>query len=254
MAAELKHLFEQHGFSPVKAELWSEFVHHVLSVFNLAADDLRKSENWEHFKQKRGALGRPRSRRRQGIAGLVPNEDAITSELAPFIRHIRRTLPKNHFLRLNEVEFHAEELVESDTRAGRHSRKTDFSVYAVSGEEGPEMAIEAKPLLKEADINGRYLSQDGIGCFFDVDSPYTRGPLGGMLAYTMNGNGRSWRAEIRSAMSKYKPPVLYLDDAIVKGESEPLPFSRHRRSALNLDPIAIIHLELIFSTNIQERS
>ena len=67
-----------------------------------------------------------------------------------------------------------------------------------------------------------------------------------MLAYTLNRNGRSWKAEIRAAISAYVPPVLGVADALIHGDSEPATFSRHERLALELDPIAILHLEMLF--------
>ena len=251
---ELREFLRQHGFTPVKAELWSEFVEHVLTILRTAAETLRRSENWKAFKQKRGALGVPHTRKRQKVIERIPIEDAITSELAHFIRHIRRSLPTGHFLRLNEVEFHAEDLVQSEIRAGRHSRKVDFFVYAASGIDEPEFAIEAKPLVHEADIVGRYLAEEGIGCFLTADSPYTRRSLGGMLAYTLNGAGRSWRTEVRAAISEYVPAAIQLADILVAGEPELLICSRHERSALGLDPIAILHLEMIFEPDIQQDS
>ena len=56
--------------------------------------------------------------------------------------------------------------MQSETAAGRHSRKVDFFVYAASGIEEPEFAIEAKPLKSKADISNRYFGDEGIGCFF----------------------------------------------------------------------------------------
>lgn len=248
---ELRELFRQHGFTPVKAELWSEFIEHVLKVLRSAAKELSDPENWAAFKKKRGALGKPRARRRRDIAERIPIEDAITSELAHFIRHIRRKLPSGHFLRLNEVEFHVEDLVHSETRSGRHSRKVDFFVYAASGTDGPEFAIEAKPLLGQADIVGRYLAEEGMGCFFTSDSPYTRRPLAGMLAYSINGDRRSWRTEVRASLSAYVPAVIQLNDVRVAGETDPLICSRHERSSLSLGPIAILHLEMLFEPDVK---
>jgi hypothetical protein len=147
---------------------------------------------------------------------------------------------------LNEVEFHDEYLVASSVRAGRHSRKIDFLICAATGIDEPELPIEAKPLVAEVDITRRYLAEEGIGCFFTTDSPYTRGPLGAMLAYTLNGDGRSWRAEIQAAINAYVPPVLRVADALIHRASEPITFSRHARLALELDPIAILHLEMLF--------
>lgn len=251
MGGELKELLRKHGFTPVKAELWSEFVEHVLAVLRTAADELRRPENWEAFKKKRGALGIPHRRKRQKTIERIPIEDAITSELAIFIRHIRRSLPADHFLRANEVEFHCEDLVPSDTRSGRHSRKVDFFVYAASGIGGPEFAIEAKPLLDQADITKRYLGEEGIGCFFTSDSPYTHSPLGGMLAYTINSTRRSWHTEVRAAVSAYVPVPMQIENVRMAGEPSPLICSRHQRSALSLEPIAILHLEMIFEPEVQ---
>ena len=243
---ELRELLRWHGFTPVKAELWAEFVVHVTAILRAAAAELCAPEKWAAFKLKGGALGAPRRRARRKVVERVPIEDAITSELGHIVRHLRRTVPKGHFLRLNEVEFHVEDLVASPARAGRHSRKIDFLIYAATGTDEPELAIEAKPLVAESDIAGRYLAEEGIGCFFTTDSPYTRGPLGAMLAYTLNRDGRLWTAEIRAAVSAYVPPVLGVADALIPGESEPITFSRHERLALELEPIAILHLEMLF--------
>ena len=246
VAQELRELLRGHGFTPVKAELWAEFIVHVAAILRTAAAELRNPERWEAFKRKRGALGAPRQWARRNVVERIPNEDAITSELGHIARHLRRTLPKGHFLRLNEVEFHSEDLVATSTRAGRHSRKIDLLVCAVTGIGEPELAIEAKPLVTKADITRRYLAEEGIGCFFTTDAPYTRLPLGAMLAYTLNRDGRSWKAEIRAAVSAYVPASLGVDDIRIPGEPEPLTFSRHERLALGLEPIAILHLEMLF--------
>ncbi|HEX8700994.1 MAG TPA: hypothetical protein VF815_19265, partial [Myxococcaceae bacterium] len=60
MGTDLRELLRQHGFTPFNAERWSNFVTHVLKRFRDAADELRQPDNWEKFKQKKGALGRPR--------------------------------------------------------------------------------------------------------------------------------------------------------------------------------------------------
>jgi hypothetical protein len=251
VGTQFKDFLEQHGFSPVKAELWTEFIESVLSVLREAAAELRRPTNWTHFKEKRGALGAPRKRKRRKVVERIPIEDAITSELAHFIRHIRRSLPLGHFLRVNEVEFHVEDMVPSKARAGRHSRKVDFFVYAASGPYEPEIAIEAKPLVSEADIGSRYLAEDGIGCFFAPDSPYTHRELGGMLAYSISSEGRSWRTEVCAAVKTYVPAIIQATEVILAGESNPVICSRHERSALDLSPIAILHLEMIFEPDVQ---
>lgn len=243
---ELRELLRDHGFSPVKAELWAEFVVHVAALLRTAAAELRSPDIWDAFKLKRGALGSPKRRARRKVVERTPIEDAITSELAIIVQHLRRTVPNGHFLRLNEVEFHVEHLVPSSTRAGRHSRKIDFLVCAATGLDEPELAIEAKPIKAAADIVSRYLGEEGIGCFFTTDSPYTLGPLGAMLAYTINREGTSWKTEIREAVNAYEPAALEVNDALITGEPEGATFSRHERLALGIAPIAILHFEMLF--------
>lgn len=252
MAVNLSDLLQQNGFGQIKAELWSQFVGHVFAVFRAAAKELRHPSNWDAFKRKRGALGVRRARRRRKTIERIPVEDALTSELAHFIRHIRRSLPTGHFLRLNEVEFHVEDLVQSDSRAGRYSRKIDFRVFASSGLEGPEIAIEAKPLLNKADISGRYLAEEGIGCFFTPDSPYALQGLGAMLAYTINKDGRSWRSELQAAIQAYTPAASQIADVIVTGEPGPIICSCHERAKLRLDPLGILHFEILFEPDLQD--
>lgn len=251
MATHLDELFRAHGFSPVKAELWSTFIEYVLKIFRTAAEDLRKPGNWGKFIQKEGALGVERVRKSKKIIERYPNEDAITSELELLIKLLRNGLPSDHFFRRHDVNIDAQALVPSETRAGKYVRKADFSVISYFGRDAPEIWIEAKPIVQISDIAGKYLGEDGIGCFFTQDSPYTTGPLGGMLAYTISNTGKSCREEVRAALKNYKPPALQLADAAIPGETLPLPFSRHERSALALDPIAVLHMELIFSPEIQ---
>ena len=215
----------------------------------MAAIELRQPENWEKFKKKKGALSIPRRNRNQKTE-QVPLEYGITTELEPFLRQFRREVPGDHFLAQHQVAFQAEYHVPSENRAGPHSKKADFYVYTQTGGNPTEIVIEAKPLVKERDISHRYLGKDGIGCFFMKDSPYTRGPLGGILAYTINNTERSFRLEIHAALNKYNPPVCQLANAEIQGEPEPLTFSRHKRPELNLDPITILHFELIFPTDI----
>lgn len=177
----------------------------------------------------------------------VPIEDALTAELGQITRHLRAALPSGHFLRLNEVAFETEHLLESETRTGRHSRKVDFFIYAQAGRAAPELAIEAKPILGAADVRGRYLAEEGIGCFFSTDTPYTQQALAGMLAYTVNIAGQSHRTEIRAAVSALAPVPLSLHDISLSAfGTDAVLCSRHERSALSLDPVAIVHLEMLF--------
>jgi hypothetical protein len=241
----LSDLLLGYGFTEVKAELWARFIEAALSVLNEAADELRSPVAWAAFGQKRGALGAPRTRRRQKVVERAPIEDALTAELGHIARRIRAALPAGHFLRLHEVAFEAEHLIESATRTGRHSRKVDFLIYAQAGLDPPELAIEAKPLLTPHDIVNRYLGEEGIGCFFTADSTYSTHPVAAMLAYTVDAAGRGFGSDIRSAVAGYTPQPLSLDDALLT-TGVAVVCSRHDRAHLALEPVAIMHFELIF--------
>jgi hypothetical protein len=176
----------------------------------------------------------------------APIEDAITAELGHIARRLRAALPSEHFLRLQEAAFETEHLIECSTRTGRHSRKVDFFIYAQVGERPPELAIEAKPLLSSADIVGRYFAEEGIGCFLAADSVYTHQTVAGMLAYTINSDARSCHDDIRAAMSSLIPAPLAFQSVTLPLKEAPILCSRHDRTTLQLDPVSIVHLEMLF--------
>lgn len=250
-AVELHEHLLRLGFNPVKAQLWSEFLKHVLAIFRTAEAELRRPDNWDEFKKRRGALGKRYVRRRQKVTIRYPNEDAITTELGHIVQTLRRRLPHGHFLRANEVEFHVERPVRSASRAGRHSRKVDFFIFAASGISAPELAVEAKSVRTHSDITKRYLGNEGIGCFLESDSPYSRAPIGSMLAYSLADLLGSWRDEIRTGLAVGCYPASWLQCVQVEGERVPALVSSHDRSALGLEPIAIIHMEMNFDADMK---
>lgn len=245
-ATPLPDLLIGYGFSVVKAELWARFIEDALAILNEAADQLRTPDIWAKFLEKRGAVGAPRPRKRKGVIERAPIEDALTTELGHIARRLRALLPAGHFLRLHDVVFEVEHHLESPDRTGRHSRKVDFLIYSQIGLDAPELAIEAKPLLSPGDIAARYLGEEGIGCFFTPDSTYSTRPIAAMLAYTVDGAGQSYGPQIHSALGGFIPTVLSLDHAAFSAGSAVI-CSRHDRTHLTLDPVAILHFELVFA-------
>ena len=248
-AVELHQLLLQRKFNPVEAKLWSEFLIHVLAMFRKAEAELRHPQNWAAFKRKQGAFGSAHTLNLGGVTVRHPNEDAITTELGHHLVSLRRQLPIEHFLRVHEVEFHVEKPVQSAHRAGRHSRKMDFFVFAASGPNAPELAIEAKPIVDRSDIKSKYLAPNGLGCFLEKDSPYSSEQVAGMLAYSIAYPAKSWRHEIGEAVQAGCYPAIWSQFALVKGEPASTLVSGHDRSKLNLDPVVIIHMELCFDVD-----
>lgn len=250
--SSLKAVFRQQGFTPAKAELWARFLQHSLSVLRIAADTLVQQNHWDSFKSKRGALGKARPIKGTSATKRIPIEDAITSELIAIGTELRISVPKNHFLREHEVIFTPEALVYSESRAGRHSRKSDIHIQSLTNADAPELRIEAKPVTSISDIRKRYLGDDGIGCFFTTDSPYTKGPLGAMLAYTISENQQSFGKEVNDALASFEPSPLQIIDVTIDDSSKVVTASSHARTALELPSITILHLEMIFPPDIRD--
>jgi len=242
----LKVLLQQHGFNPAKAELWANFVTQVLLIYSAAADELQKPTRWENFKNKKGAQGAPKKKKKQLVS--VPVEDAITSEIGFLADELFCKLDADHFLRRHSTQLRFEALVQSPLRAGRHSKKIDFEVFSAF-EDAPRLAIEAKPLTSLSDVGGRYLGDEGIGCFFSQDSSYATGPMGAMLAYTINETNTSMQVQVVEGLKNYKPEPLSTCD-ISNGSDGTVHCTYHDRASSGFVPITILHLERIFPLEI----
>ncbi|WP_145973720.1 hypothetical protein [Limimaricola cinnabarinus] len=219
-----------------------------MSLVYQAADELKSTKTWSEFCQKRGALSTPKTKSKKGSIIQIPIEDAITTELGHIVRRLRRQLPASHMLRAHEAVFEVEHQIEDSQRTGRNSKKADFLFYSQIGDGAPEIAIEAKPLTTKGDIDNRYLAGEGMGCFFTTDSPYSRAPVAGMLAYTIDFGSGSYKADIDNALGIYLPTPLHVCDVSFKFGSHvsPITYSQHDRAALNLSPVSMLHFEMVF--------
>ncbi len=245
---DFKALLRLRGFSRPKARVWAEFVQQVLQLYWQATDQLIEPSRWARFIEKTGAMGKPKP---DGSTGTVrvPMEDAITAEIGQLADQLRVALPPGHFLRRHDVKFAYEKLVPSENRTGRFSKIVDF--HATSQHiDAPEIAIEAKPIKSHADIKGQYLGDSGMGCFFTDDSPYTKGPLAAMLAYTITSDGSRMQAKILSALQGHQPAPTQIHRTHFECTGS-VYCSSHDRAQWNLMPIDILHLERVFPPDVQ---
>ena len=247
---ELKEWFHKRGFLPAKAEIWAEFISQALEIYWQAADQLLEPSYWKEFLKKQGALSVPKHKKKLVIR--IPNEDAITSEIGFLVEEISRNLASYHILRRYEAQFAFEALVQSKTRAGRYSKTVDFRVLS-NFPNYPELAMEAKPLTSVADIKGRYFSEEGMGCFFTADAPYTKGPLGAMWAYTITEALDSMQEEILAQLKLQNPAAIHIQRVAAIGARE-FDCSFHERTTWNLQPISILHLERRFPVHVPVQS
>lgn len=243
---ELKEWFHKCGFLPARAEIWAEFISQALKIYWQAADQLLEPNYWAKFLKKQGALSVPRRRKKQIIQ--IPIEDAITSEIGFLVEEISRNLASDHILRRYQAQFTFEALVPSTTRAGRYSKTVDFRVLS-NFPNAPELTMEAKPISTVADIKGRYFAEEGMGCFFTTDAPYTKGPLGAMWAYTINETLGSMQEEILAELKLQNPAATHVQRVVAIGIRE-FDCSFHERATWNLQPISILHLERTFPVHV----
>lgn len=235
------------GLTPLSAQVCSEFATQAIALYWSAAEMLLQPGRWAQFIMKNGALGKVR--KSGPNAGLqVPIEDAITSEIGCIVQELRKRLPPDHFLRQYEAHFEFEAPVPDTSRTGRHMKSADHRV--TSGIlNGPELVIEAKPLESKTDVTKRYLAADGIGCFLGSDSPYSRGPLGAMWAYTMSSTGTSFQSDVLLGLQNFKPVVAGIDRIVGVHTGKPtweIDCSHHDRTQAKLRPISLLHLEFVF--------
>jgi hypothetical protein len=247
VAQDLKKILIGRGFHSIKAKIWSEFVSSALALYWQAVDILTEPARWSEFENKVGAMGKPRQNGSiKGIQFAI--EDAITSEIGFIVQDLRGNLPIDHILRKYEAQFLFESPVESDEKAGRYLSRVDHLVRSCM-RDGPELAIEAKPLISPSDVTGRYLADDGIGCFLRPESTYSKGPLGAMWAYSMGPDADSFREDIIAGLRKYKPTISQLDQVVglySSSQNKEIDCSLHDRTAIGLVPITLLHLECSF--------
>jgi hypothetical protein len=89
---------------------------------------------------------------------------------------------------------------------GRKAKPTDFQFYR-AGQKGLDLRVEAKVLTKKGDIGGQYLSGKGLGRFSDPHEPYTDEIVGGMIAYTINDDRKTWVSRIQMEMNAVVPTI-----------------------------------------------
>ncbi len=132
-----------------------------------------------------------------------------------------------------------------DESHGIRKPKADFEIqkkfeagYAAS------FVIEAKPLRIPSDMSGRYLGNEGIGCFLERNPPYSRHVVVGMLGYAMKDHSK-WASLLTSHIASTGTTsgitVLSLDNGKTCQVSE------HERKNLDLPLVTVTHTILNYT-------
>lgn len=229
LAQTIKDELVKNGLNARKAAVYGKFAHNAINLINQAYLELSTPIHWADF-------------RANETANRNVEEPDITSMLDKYCGELLHE-PYNSDIRKHIASVTSERpIVNSRTRSGKWSKKVDLCVtrtlschLAAGNRVDHELVFEAKPLKSSADIKTRYLAGEGIGCFLTTDSPYSTGPIGGMLAYCFNKNIADWFDLIEDGLAKSDCS----DGApIIIGHKENL-ISKHSRT--KEQDITIIH-------------
>jgi len=132
------------------------------------------------------------------------------------------------------LRIHNEKPVNDDTRFGKHRFKIDIVIKEPSRNKPPAVfAFEAKRLRTETHNIGKYVGDEGLGCF--VRGDYVKDmPEAAMIGYIQNKDVTYWRKQLEAKLEESIEPVKVID------EIEDEWVSHHQRKAG--DPINIYHI------------
>ena len=102
--------------------------------------------------------------------------------------------------------------------------------------------MEAKPLRTPADLTGRYLGAEGLGCFTDRDPPYSTDLAAGMVGYAFR-DAPTWLGRLASALPT-NTMATQIADVILTGGRNAVASDHPRAGGLN--PVTVIHAVLDF--------
>ncbi|HEY1722238.1 MAG TPA: hypothetical protein VGG27_13420 [Magnetospirillaceae bacterium] len=248
MTSLREHLIA-HGLDEIQAEVWENFTDAVLDAFAQAQQMLKSTPYWEQYCALKGAfLKVPKKKKKGSPQPACPAEDGLTDALGQCLNYIRKAVGVDHPLRKLEVAFSVQAQIPTPFKIGRLSRRTDIKAESYCSTDAPELIFEAKLVRTDADLP-RYLGTDGLGRFIDPAAPYTKGPMGVLVAYTVSDSIASWTTKILNSLNG--PPALATSSAHVRVPSitETFLCSQVERPALQLSPISMLHVVTAFVTH-----
>lgn len=217
------------GLTSQEAYLWADFIADALDLIDDGHALLREASEWNSFLS--------------GCMKSVPTEPEITSGLGDRMRRLRNQAPIDSSRDRIQVSY--ESPTPGDERHGIRKSKADFR-FEKKFEAGfaAEFVVEAKPLRAAADIAGRYMAADGLGCFLDRSPPYSREFAAGMLGYAYT-QPSTWLASLASSLSSETSSTRSGHVQMARGRLALV--SDHARAALELEPVTMLHSIIDFA-------
>lgn len=210
-------------------DLWIRFLEDAIGGLREAARRIGAADLKAHYEARLGWFGK--ARRRQG-GHRFPMEEAISHALVEVLKKMQSEQlveGRSSFgIDLARMEFQTEVPRKIEEGIGRKSNPTDIMI-AITHDD-IDLRIEAKNVLKAADVSREYLGANGLGRFDNVQSPYTMKKFGAMVAYVMDLDAARWSKQITQAIWNTDPPLTILT-TIIAGEA--LTTTSHEREIDN---------------------
>lgn len=240
-----EHLAEL-GFDALQTQLWARFASATIEALCQAEDMLNTPQRWGEYSACRGAFLKPKKYGKKRKAVSPPSEEGLTDALSQCLEHIRRSAPIGHVLRELDIVFFAESKLPSKITIGKHAKRTDIRACSYLSPNAPEIIFEAKLILDQGEIRERYLGADGLGRFIRKVEPYTRGPLSGMIAYTVEGDASVWSGSIKTQLHTPPPLAIACDEVKTRSVGRSFLYSKSDREDDELPPIFTMHIVMRF--------
>ncbi|PNG24232.1 hypothetical protein [Methylocella silvestris] len=209
--------------------VWEQMLHQALRLLEEAQRRVCSPDGQEQLRKLDG-WWRVTKSKLNGKVCLVPSEEAISEALCTEMERIRDEIVLKKFpvdatmAGVDTLAVASEQPRKIKTGIGKRSKPTDIRIYRLNSD-NLDLRIEAKVVLREADIKNAYLSGSGLKRFSDPREPYTNREIGGMVAYALTDDKATWLARIDHALRVSTPPVPTFKHRIQTSPDETL-FSR----------------------------
>lgn len=248
MTTALETFLLEHGIHEDDVPLLAQFIHVVHDALRAAEQMLTSEKHWNEYRILSGAFRKPKKAKKgHPTPPCLPHEEGITDALGQCLTYIRKSAPAGHPLRNLDIQFSMEGKLPSPFVIGKLARRTDIKAESFLSEDSPSIVFESKVVDCNDDICKRYLGEEGLGCYTGPSQPYTLGPVGGLIAYTVKDTAIDWRARIEGSMAG--PPSLAISQHAVSigSAGEEMLWSRIDRGKAAIDsPIAMAHMVMKF--------
>jgi hypothetical protein len=158
----------------------------------------------------------------------IPRENSVSRALAELFALLRSQQAISgsgvQAIDLRHISIECERPRARDPGISDESNPTDFSLVLLKDNE-LDLRIEAKTILNAAEIQSQYLSERGLLRFDDETNPYTIQPFGGMVAYVVDSDAKTWAEKIGT---KVAATVGASRSGTIKLGAEEHQVSRHR--------------------------